>query len=156
MKRGLVRKFWIGATLLIIVLTAFAAGRNLIHAFKIRSQIRVLEREKRSTRRRSHATVRLSNNSNRTISSNNTPASTSTCSARARRSISSNNKIGGGGHYKATISHFTPPLFQSPIIKEGLAPKTGGGGSAANASTVSHARRLGNPTGRKVRYSYLL
>ena len=46
MKRGLVRKFWIGATLLIIVLTAFAAGRNLIHAFKIRSQIRVLEREK--------------------------------------------------------------------------------------------------------------
>ena len=32
MKRGLVRKFWIGATLLIIVLTAFAAGRNLIHA----------------------------------------------------------------------------------------------------------------------------
>ena len=44
MKRGLVRKFWIGATLLIIVLTAFAAGRNLIHAFKIRSQIRVLER----------------------------------------------------------------------------------------------------------------
>ena len=46
MNRGLVRKFWIGATLLIIVLTAFAAGRNLIHAFKIRSQIRVLEREK--------------------------------------------------------------------------------------------------------------
>ena len=46
MKRGLVRKFWIGATLLIIVLTAFASGRNLIHAFKIRSQIRVLEREK--------------------------------------------------------------------------------------------------------------
>jgi len=46
MKRGLVRKFWIGATLLVIVLTAFAAGRNLIHAFKIRRQIRVLEREK--------------------------------------------------------------------------------------------------------------
>ena len=50
MKRGLVRKFWIGATLLIIVLTAFAAGRNLIHAFKIRSQIRVLEREKSALR----------------------------------------------------------------------------------------------------------
>ena len=29
MKRGLVRKFWIGATLLIIVLTAFAAGRAM-------------------------------------------------------------------------------------------------------------------------------
>lgn len=46
MKTGFVRKFWIGATLLVIVLTAFAAGRNLIHALRIRSQIKVLEREK--------------------------------------------------------------------------------------------------------------
>lgn len=46
MKTGLVRKFWIGATLLVIVLTAFATGRNLVHAFRIRSQIKMLEREK--------------------------------------------------------------------------------------------------------------
>lgn len=46
MKTNLARKFWIGATLLVIVLTVFAAVRNLIHAFGIRSQIRVLEREK--------------------------------------------------------------------------------------------------------------
>lgn len=46
MKLAIGRRFWIGATLLVTVLTLFAAGRNLIHALRIRGQIRELEREK--------------------------------------------------------------------------------------------------------------
>ncbi len=46
MKRDLGRKFWIGIAMLVILLTLLAAGRNLIHALKIRGQIRELEQEK--------------------------------------------------------------------------------------------------------------
>ena len=46
MKKGFGRKFWIGAAMLVILLTLLAAGRNLIHALKIRSQIKELEQEK--------------------------------------------------------------------------------------------------------------
>lgn len=46
MKRDLGRKFWIGIAMLVILLTLLAAGRNLIHALKIRGQIKELEQEK--------------------------------------------------------------------------------------------------------------
>ena len=46
MKKGFGRKFWIGAAMLVILLTLLAAGRNLIHALKIRGQIKELEQEK--------------------------------------------------------------------------------------------------------------
>lgn len=46
MKKGFGRKFWIGAAMLVIFLTLLAAGRNLIHALKIRGQIKELEQEK--------------------------------------------------------------------------------------------------------------
>ena len=47
MKRGLVRKFWIGATLLIIVLTALLLQRQWLFALMVSSGIfGMLEREK--------------------------------------------------------------------------------------------------------------
>ena len=46
MKKGFGRKFWIGAAMLVILLMLLAAGRNLIHALKIRGQIKELEQEK--------------------------------------------------------------------------------------------------------------
>lgn len=40
------KRFWIGVTLFVIVFTAFTAARNLLQAFRMRRQIRVLEYEK--------------------------------------------------------------------------------------------------------------
>ena len=52
MKKGFGRKFWIGAAMLVILLTLLAAGRNLIHALKIRGQIKELEQEKAAIRQK--------------------------------------------------------------------------------------------------------
>ncbi len=40
------KKFWIGATLLIVILTLSVVGRNVVHAIRIKRQINALEREK--------------------------------------------------------------------------------------------------------------
>lgn len=42
------KRFWIGATAIIVVFTAFVVVRNLVHAVKIRRQISQLNREKRA------------------------------------------------------------------------------------------------------------
>ncbi|MDE5622243.1 MAG: septum formation initiator family protein [Alistipes sp.] len=42
------KRFWIGATAIIVVFTAFVVVRNLVHAVKIRRQIAQLDREKRA------------------------------------------------------------------------------------------------------------
>ncbi|MEG1759768.1 MAG: septum formation initiator family protein [Alistipes sp.] len=39
------RRFWIVATIIIIVFTVFVVGRNLLHAFKIKQQVNALMRE---------------------------------------------------------------------------------------------------------------
>ena len=39
------RKFWIAATAVIVVVTLFVVGRNLLHAVKIKRQINALTRE---------------------------------------------------------------------------------------------------------------
>lgn len=39
------RRFWIATTAVIVVVTLFVVGRNLIHAVKIKRQINVLNRE---------------------------------------------------------------------------------------------------------------
>lgn len=39
------KKFWIAATAVIVVVTLFVVGRNLVHAVKIKRQINALERE---------------------------------------------------------------------------------------------------------------
>lgn len=45
MKIQLGRRFWISATAVILVFTAFVVGRNAVHAVKIKHQINVLTRE---------------------------------------------------------------------------------------------------------------
>ena len=40
------KKFWIAATAVIVVVTLFVVGRNLLHAVKIKRQINALNREK--------------------------------------------------------------------------------------------------------------
>jgi len=39
------KKFWIGATLLIVVFTLSVVGRNIVHAIRIKREINALERE---------------------------------------------------------------------------------------------------------------
>ncbi len=39
------KKFWIAATAVIVVVTLFVVGRNLLHAVKIKRQINALTRE---------------------------------------------------------------------------------------------------------------
>ena len=39
------KKFWIAATAVIVVVTLFVVGRNLLHAVKIKRQINALKRE---------------------------------------------------------------------------------------------------------------
>lgn len=46
------RRFWMAATAVIVVFTAFVVVRNLVHAVKIRRQIAVLNREKQTFRHR--------------------------------------------------------------------------------------------------------
>lgn len=46
MKIQLGRRFWISATVVILVFTAFVVGRNAVHAVKIKRQINALTREK--------------------------------------------------------------------------------------------------------------
>ena len=40
------KKFWIAATAVIVVVTLFVVGRNLLHAVKIKRQINALNRER--------------------------------------------------------------------------------------------------------------
>lgn len=40
------KKFWVAATAVIVVVTLFVVGRNLLHAVKIKRQINALNREK--------------------------------------------------------------------------------------------------------------
>lgn len=40
------RRFWIAATAVILVFTAFVVGRNAVHAVRIKRQIAALSREK--------------------------------------------------------------------------------------------------------------
>lgn len=44
------RRFWIAATSVILVFTAFVVGRNALHAVKIKRQIAALTREKEQYR----------------------------------------------------------------------------------------------------------
>lgn len=44
------RRFWIAATAVILVFTAFVVGRNAVHAVKIKRQIAALTREKEQYR----------------------------------------------------------------------------------------------------------
>ncbi len=44
------KKFWIGATLLIVLFTLSVVGRNVVHAIRIKRQINALEREKAAYR----------------------------------------------------------------------------------------------------------
>lgn len=46
------KKFWIAATAVIVVVTLFVVGRNLLHAVKIKRQINALEREREFYRAR--------------------------------------------------------------------------------------------------------
>ena len=46
------KKFWIGATLLIVLFTLSVVGRNVVHAIRIKRQINALEREKAACRAR--------------------------------------------------------------------------------------------------------
>lgn len=46
------KRFWMGATAIIVVFTAFVVVRNLVHGVKIRRQISVLNREKRAYEQR--------------------------------------------------------------------------------------------------------
>lgn len=46
------KKFWIAATAVIVVVTLFVVGRNLVHAVKIKRQINAQEREKEYYRTR--------------------------------------------------------------------------------------------------------
>lgn len=39
------RRFWITMTVIIVVFTLFFVGKNLLHALRIRSEVRQLERE---------------------------------------------------------------------------------------------------------------
>ena len=52
MKIRLGRRFWMAATAVIVVFTAFVVVRNLVHAVEIRRQIAVLNREKQTFRHR--------------------------------------------------------------------------------------------------------
>ncbi len=57
MKLQLGRIFWISATVAILFFTLVMVGRNLIHAVRIKSQIRELERQ------REHYTERITRDS---------------------------------------------------------------------------------------------
>ena len=46
------KKFWIAATAVIVVVTLFVVGRNLLHAVKIKRQINALERAREFYRAR--------------------------------------------------------------------------------------------------------
>ena len=46
MDARLVKRFWIGATVLIMAFTLFVVGRNVVHAIKIQRQINELNRKK--------------------------------------------------------------------------------------------------------------
>ena len=46
MDARLVKRFWIGATVLIMAFTLFVVGRNVVHAIKIQRQINELNRQK--------------------------------------------------------------------------------------------------------------
>lgn len=46
------KKFWIAATAVIVVVTLFVVGRNLLHAVKIKRQINALNREREFYRAR--------------------------------------------------------------------------------------------------------
>lgn len=41
-----VKRFWIAATLLIVLFTLFVVGRNVVHAIRIKRQINALTRQK--------------------------------------------------------------------------------------------------------------
>lgn len=47
-----VKRFWIGATLLIVAFTLFIVGRNVVHAIRLKRQINVLIRQKETLRTR--------------------------------------------------------------------------------------------------------
>ncbi|MDE5707590.1 MAG: septum formation initiator family protein [Alistipes sp.] len=46
------KRFWVIVTCIIVAFTVFVVGRNLLHAIRIRSDIRSLERERDRYRRR--------------------------------------------------------------------------------------------------------
>ena len=46
------KKFWIAATAVIVVVTLFVVGRNLLHTVKIKRQINALNREREFYRAR--------------------------------------------------------------------------------------------------------
>ncbi len=46
------KRFWVAATVLIVVFTLFVVGRNVLHAVRIKRQINALEREKELYRAR--------------------------------------------------------------------------------------------------------
>lgn len=83
------KKFWIAATAVIVVVTLFVVGRNLLHAVKIKRQINALNRERSFTGPGSNRTARCWSACATTTIWRSMPVKTITCSAATSMCTSS-------------------------------------------------------------------
>lgn len=83
------KKFWIAATAVIVVVTLFVVGRNLLHAVKIKRQINALEAGAEFYRARIEQDSTLLERLRYDDYLESMPGSITTCSGAANTSISS-------------------------------------------------------------------